>query len=334
MKAVGYRTPLPITAPEALVDLDAPDPGLPLGRDLRVRVRAVSVNPVDAKMRLNVAPPAGEAAILGYDAAGVVEAAGPDATLFRPGDEVFYAGSDVRAGTNAEVHLVDERIVGPKPKSLNWAEAAALPLTFITAWELLFDRMRVGREEEATLLVVGGAGGVGSALIQLAARLTRLKIVATASRPQTEAWVRAFGAAEVIDHSRPMAAQLAAKGLSPRYIASLTHSAEHFPDLAAMVEPQGVIGVIEANHEFDARLLKNKAATLAWEMMFARSDYATADMIEQHLLLSQVARLVDAGELRSTLTATLSPIDARTLTLAHAKVESGRTIGKIAVEGF
>ncbi|MBC6981112.1 zinc-binding alcohol dehydrogenase family protein [Caulobacter sp. 17J80-11] len=335
MKAVGYRKPAPVSEPDALVDFDAPDPGAPAGRDLRVRVKAVSVNPVDTKVRSGRPLESGDIRILGFDAAGVVEAVGPEATLFRPGDEVFYAGAYGRPGSNAEVQLVDERIVGPKPKTLSFAEAAVLPLTFITAWELLFDRLRAGHEETGDLLVVGGAGGVGSALIQLARRLTKLTVIATASRPETRDWVAGLGAHHVIDHTRPLGPQLAELGRPQvRYVASLTHSAEHFPALAEIVAPQGAIGVIEADAPLDVRLLKNKSAALVWEMMFARSDYETPDMIEQHRLLAEVARLVDAGVLRTTWSETVGRIDAATLTAAHARIESGRTVGKLALEGF
>ena len=335
MKAVGFTESLPVDHPGALIDLDLPEPPAPTGHDILVRVKAVSVNPVDTKVRRNALPDGGEARILGYDAAGVIEAVGPDVTLFKVGDEVFYAGDINRPGTNAELHLVDERIVGPKPKSLSFAEAAALPLTTITAWEMLFDRLRIPRDDTRAILVVGGAGGVGSILIQLARKLTGLKVIATASRPETVAWVKNLGAHEVIDHTRPMQPQLAALGhTTVPWIASLTHSAEHFPALAEIVAPGGAIGVIEANHEFDARLLKNKAATLAWEMMFARPDYQTEDMVEQHRLLAEVSRLVDAGEIRTTQTETLAPIAAATLREAHARSESARTIGKLVVEGF
>lgn len=335
MKAVGYRKPAPLSEPDALIDFDAPDPGAPRGRDLRVRVKAVSVNPVDVKIRGGRPNEQGDVRVLGFDAAGVVEAVGPEATLFRPGDEVFYAGAYHRPGSNAEVQLVDERVVGPKPESLSFPEAAVLPLTALTAWELLFERLRVGREEEADLLVVGGAGGVGSVLIQLARKLTKLRVIATASRPETRDWVTALGAHDVIDHGRPLADQLKALGRPHvRYVASLTHSAEHFPALAEIVAPQGAIGVIEAEAPLDVRLLKNKSAALVWEMMFARSDYETPDMIEQHRILAEVARLVDAGVLRTTWTETLGRIDAATLKTAHARIESGRTIGKLALEGF
>jgi zinc-binding alcohol dehydrogenase family protein len=335
MKAIGYTRPAALSEPGALVDFEAPDPGAPTGRDLKVRIKAVSVNPVDVKIRSRVAHEGPAPRILGYDAAGIVEAVGPDAVLFRPGDEVMYAGVTDRPGTNAELHLVDERIVGPKPRSVGWAEAAALPLTFITAWELLFDRLRVDREETADILVVGAAGGVGSALVQLARRLTRLNVIATASRPETRAWVENLGAHQVIDHAMPLAPQLEALGRPhPKYVASLTHSAQHFPALAEIVAAQGSIGVIEAEDVLDVRLLKNKAASLVWEMMFARPEWGTPDMIEQHRLLAEVASLVDAGEIRSPLTETLAPIDAATLLQAHARIESARTIGKIAIEGF
>jgi zinc-binding alcohol dehydrogenase family protein len=225
MKAVGYTKSLPIDAADALVDFEAPKPE-PTGRDIRVSVKAISANPVDFKVRKRAAPPTGETKILGYDAAGVVDAVGPDVTMFKPGDEVFYAGSIQRQGTNAEFHLVDERIVGRKPSSLSFAQSAALPLTAITAWELLFDRLGVapGKSlDPRTLLIMGGAGGVGSILIQLARRLTGLTVVATASRPETIKWCQDLGAHAVIDHSKPLKEQIDALKLPPvSLVASLT----------------------------------------------------------------------------------------------------------------
>jgi zinc-binding alcohol dehydrogenase family protein len=337
MKAIGYHTPGAIERDDALLDLEVPAPE-PGPRDLLVRVRAVSVNPVDVKVRASASPPGGEAKILGWDAAGIVEAVGSEVSLFGVGDGVFYAGDITRPGSNAELHAVDERIVGHKPRSLNWAEAAALPLTAITAWELLFDRLRVPYGQKTgngTLLVINGAGGVGSILIQLARRLTGLTVVATASRPDTIEWVRAMGAHHVIDHHQPLAGELARIALPQvDYVASLTASDRYLPVFPDIVAPQGHIALIDDPASFDIVPLKRKAITVSWELMFTRSMFSTPDMIAQHHLLEEVAHLVDAGVLRTTLTETLTPLTASTLKEAHQRVESGRAIGKTVLEGF
>ncbi len=336
MRAVGYRQPHPIDHPEALLDLELPRPA-PSGRDLLVKVEAVSVNPVDVKVRARVAPEPGVAKILGWDAAGVVAETGPDCTLFQAGDKVWYAGSILRPGTNAEYHLVDERIVGAMP-DLPFAAAAALPLTAITAWELLFDRLAIAMGKPragGALLVIGGAGGVGSILIQLARRLTGLTIVATASRPETQAWCRALGAHHVIDHSRPMHDQLRAVGLPAiEYIAGLTATERHLPAIAEIIAPQGRFGLIDDPRSLDATLFKRKSASVHWEAMFTRPSFATPDMIGQHDLLCEVARLVDDGLVRTTVTEELGPIDAATLRRAHALVETGRMRGKLVGAGW
>ncbi|PWC69600.1 NADPH:quinone reductase [Azospirillum sp. TSH7] len=341
MKAIGYRKSLPITDADALIDVEIDRPAA-AGRDLLVRVEAVSVNPVDTKLRRNASPAEGDLRILGFDAAGIVEAVGPDVTLFRPGDAVFYAGAIDRPGTNSEYHLVDERIVGVRPASLSVAEAAALPLTAITAWEMLFDRLSLPRDaseknngEGKSLLIVGGAGGVGSIAIQLARRLSKVRVLATASRPETADWVRELGAHDVIDHSRPMAEQVKALGLSGvDYVFSTNATDHHFQDLVELVAPQGHIGLIDDPEPIDVRLLKRKSVSLHWELMFTRSLFQTADMIAQHELLTEVSRLVDAGTLRTTLTETLGRIDAATLRKAHALIESGKARGKVVLEGF
>lgn len=336
MKAIGYHKPLPIAESGSLIDavLDTP---APTGHDLLVRVEAVSVNPVDIKLRGGVAPAEGALRVLGFDAAGTVEAVGPDATLFRPGDAVFYAGAIDRPGTNSEFHLVDERIVGPKPRSLSVAEAAALPLTAITAWEMLFDRLQLtrGGEEGRSLLIVGGAGGVGSMAIQLARRLTNVRVLATASRPETAAWVRDLGAHDVIDHSGDIAGQIRALGLNGvEFIFSTNATDRHFPALVDIVAPQGRIGLIDDPAPIDVRLLKRKSVSLHWELMFTRSLFQTADLAQQHALLAEVSRLVDDGTLRTTLTETLGRIDAATLRRAHALIETGNARGKIVLAGF
>ena len=337
MRAIGYREPQDITADTSLIDLDIPEP-VAAGRDLLIEVEAISVNPVDTKVRRNARPPEGEARILGWDAAGIVKAVGPEVTAFRPGDEVFYAGALNRPGANMEFHLVDERIVGPKPKSLSFAEAAALPLTMITAWEMLFDRLKVRDPVPGAapaLLIVGGAGGVGSAAIQLARRLTDLTVIATASRPETRAWASELGAHHVVDHSRPLAEEVAALGLgAPGFVFFTTHTAQHLPEVLKLIAPQGRLGVIDDPATLDVMPLKNKSLSLHWELMFTRSLHQTADMQAQGDLLTEVARLVDAGELRTTLTESFGRIDVANLKRAHALLESGKARGKIVLEGF
>ncbi|WP_293827154.1 zinc-binding alcohol dehydrogenase family protein [uncultured Brevundimonas sp.] len=334
MKAIGTTGPRPATDPAALTAFDAPEPVL-RPRDLLVQVEAVSLNPVDAKVRNSRQPEAGETSILGYDAAGTVIGVGEEVSLFKVGDEVFYAGQIDRPGSNAERQAVDERIVGPKPTSLTFPEAAALPLTVITAWELLFDRMKAGRDEDETLLVLGGAGGVGSALIQIARATTGLRVVATASRPDTRHWCLDLGAHAVIDHSGPIDEALSAAGeRPPRYIAALTHTQSHFEALARAVAAQGVIGAIDDFRGLPIELLKPKAAGFVWEFMFTRPVQQTPDMIKQHELLAEVSRLVDAGAMRSTLTENLGPLSVETLLEGHRRLESGTTIGKIVLDGF
>jgi zinc-binding alcohol dehydrogenase family protein len=337
MKAVGYKKSLPIDAADALIDFETLRPE-PRGRDIRVAVKAISANPVDYKVRKRATPPEGETKILGYDAAGIVDAIGPDTTLFKPGDEVFYAGSILRQGTNSEFHLVDERIVGHKPKTLSFAEAAALPLTSITAWELLFDRLGVAPGKSVdprTLLIVGGAGGVGSILIQLARRLTGLTVVATASRPETSKWCLDLGAHAVIDHTQPMKQEIEKRKLPPvALIASLTGSEQHYPVLAEILAPQGKLGLIDDPATLNISLLKGKAGSLHWESMFTRSSFQTPDMIAQHHLLNDVADLIDKGVLRTTLDQSFGTINAANLKRAHALLESGTSRGKIVLEGW
>lgn len=337
MKAVGYQKSLPITDANSLVDVELPKP-MPGGRDLLVKVQAVSVNPVDAKMRMRAEPPAGEWRVLGWDAAGVVEAAGPDAKLIKAGDSVFYAGTLNRQGTNSEYHLVDERIVGLKPKSLSNAEAAALPLTAITAWETLFDRLDVKKAVSGAanaILIIGGAGGVGSIAIQLARALTELTVIATASRPETAAWVKQLGAHHAVDHAKPLAAEVARLGLgTPAFVFSTTQTDRHFDQIVEVIAPQGRFGLIDDPDLIDMRKLKRKSASLHWEFMFTRSMFDTADVLEQHKLLTEVSRLVDAGKIKTTLGETYGRINAANLRRAHALIESGKAKGKIVLEGF
>lgn len=297
----------------------------------------MSVNPVDTKIRSRMAPEEGQAKVLGWDAAGIVRAVGPDVSLFKPGDRVWYAGSIARSGSNAELQLVDERIVGRMPESLGFAEAAALPLTSLTAWEMLFDRLSIsqGGGEGQTLLVIGAGGGVGSVMVQLARRLTGLTVVGTASRPESAEWVRQLAAHEVIDHSRPLAEELARAGLAhPQYVVSLTHTEQHFGGIAEAIAPQGKFGLIDDPEPIDVRLLKRKSVSLHWELMFTRSLFSTADMQAQHDILNAVAGLVDQGKVRSTVNEHFGTINAANLKRAHALIESGKSRGKIVLEGF
>lgn len=336
MKAVGYAKNGPVSDANSLVDIELDDPTAG-PTDLQVEVKAISVNPVDTKIRNNVAPESGYK-VIGWDVSGIVKKVGSDTTRFKVGDEVFYAGALDRPGANSELHVVDERIVGRKPSSLSHAEAAALPLTSITAWELLFDRLSLpeGGGEGETLLIIGGAGGVGSILIQLAAKYTRLTVVATASRPDTIAWCNKLGAHHVIDHRENMKAELDKLGLTPRYVAGLTATDKHLPAIADLIKPQGKLGLIDDPDaaDIDIRLLKPKSISIHWEFMYTRSMFQTTDMEAQHTLLNRVADGVDAGDLVTTLNRSVGTINAENLKQAHALQESGTAIGKTVLEGF
>jgi zinc-binding alcohol dehydrogenase family protein len=335
MKAVGYtERGLPIADPRALQDLVLPDPPAPQGRDLLVRVHAVSVNPRDAKSRAAFKASPEKPMVLGYDASGVVAAVGPDCTLFRPGDAVFYAGVLDRQGSNAELHLVDERITGRKPASLDHAAAASLPLTALTAYEMLFDRLAVPRGGAGVLLVIGGAGGVPSIAIQLARALTGLTVIATASRPESARWVRDLGAHHVVDHSQPLAAQVAALGIAPEYVFSTHTDTAVWAELAKLIAPQGRIGLIDDPEPLDLRLVKFKSVSIHWEAMFTRPMCNTPDMVRQHEILDDVAALLDAGRIRATAAENYGAINAANLRRAHATIEAGRVVGKIVLAGF
>ena len=336
MKAIGYRDALPIDIPDSLQDVEIPSPEL-RPRDLLVRVKAISVNPVDTKVRRGVSPESGQIKVLGWDAVGIVEAIGADVTSFSVGDRVYYAGAIDRQGANSELHAVDERIAALAPKTLDDAQAAALPLTSITAYELLFDRLRVPKKGGAgqTLLIVGGAGGVGSILIQLARKLTQLRVIATASRPETRQWCLDLGAHAVIDHSRPLAGELDAGGFGQvDMVASLTQTQHHYPQLIESLKPQGSLALIDDMPSLDVVPLKSKSIALHWELMFTRSLFQTPDMDEQGKLLSEISELVDAGMLRTTVGRHGGRIDAANLREAHAWLESGSARGKIVLEGF
>lgn len=333
MKAIGYKESLPVDAPLALFDFELPSP-VASGRDLLVRVEAISVNPVDTKVRKRAQPEGDEPKILGWDAAGVVEAVGEGVTLFKVGDEVWYAGELMRQGCNSEFHLVDERLVGRKPKSLSFVEAAALPLTTVTAWEMLFDRLEISEGDLGAILVVGAGGGVGSILIQLAKRLTALRVVATASREETVDWVKSLGADHVIDHSKPMVEQLERIGVPINYIASLTNTGDYLDQYAALIAPQGKIVVIDDPVAIDIMPFKRKSISWHWELMFTRSLFRTEDMIKQHEMLERVADMVDRGAVKTTVGENFGSINAANLLRAHTLLESGKSRGKIVLSGF
>lgn len=335
MKAIVYSQNLPATDPQSLYDAELPTP-TPGDKDLLVAVKAVSVNPVDTKIRRN-ADTQGQQRVLGWDAAGVVVAVGSAVTAFKAGDEVWYAGAIDKPGSNSEFQLVDQRIVSHKPKSLSFTEAAALPLTAITAWELLFDRFELNEQNTKgkSLLVIGAAGGVGSVLLQLAKQKTQLKLIATASRPETTEWVKSLGADLVLDHKKPMAAQLKALALPEvDYVISLTHTDQHFNDILELIKPQGKLALIDDPELIDIRPMKRKSLSLHWELMFTRSLYQTDDMIVQQQLLQQVADMVDAGLLKTTLNSDFGLINAENLRKAHQLLESQQAIGKLVLTGF
>jgi NADPH2:quinone reductase len=339
MKAVAITRYLPVEDPQSLLDVTLDKP-VPKGHDLLVSVKAIAVNPVDTKVRSPKDKVEDKPRVLGWDAAGIVEAVGPDVHLFKPGDKVFYAGDITRPGTNSELHLIDERIVGSMPASLSFEQAAALPLTAITAWEALFDRLHVPTPPHAvprkSILIIGGAGGVGSIAVQLAAKVAGLTVIATASRPESEQWVRNLGAHFVINHFGDMPAQIRQIGIAHTdYVLILNDTDRNFPVAAQIVGPQGKIAtIVENKYALDVSLLKEKSAGFVWEFMFTRSMFQTADMIEQHYLLNEIARLVDSGVIKTTVNEVLSPINAVNVRKAHALLEAGRTIGKIVIKDF
>jgi zinc-binding alcohol dehydrogenase family protein len=330
MRAVGLYRYLPIDHPESLLDLEVETPGAS-GRDLLVEVKAVSVNPVDTKRRAPKDAVETTPKILGFDAAGVVQAAGSAATLFKPGDAVYYAGSVIRQGSNSEFHLVDERIVGRKPASLSFAEAAAMPLTTLTAWELMFERMgisRMGANAGAKLLILAGAGGVGSIAIQLAKKLARLHVTASASRRESIEWVKELGADEVVDHSRPIENEY-------DFVLCFTATDPYWPSFPKITKPQGRIGlIVRTVKPIDLQILHDKSITVCLEGMFTRSTFKTPDIEAQHRLLDEAAGLVEAGVLRHTMKENLGRICAENLKRAHQKLEAGHVVGKLVLEGF
>ncbi|EJR46077.1 zinc-binding alcohol dehydrogenase [Bacillus cereus VD107] len=338
MRAIGYYKYLPIEQPESLLDVMVPKSS-PKGRDILVKVKSISVNPADPIVRAYDNKSGEPPYILGWDVAGIVEQVGAQCTLFKPGDEVFYAGSLVRPGGNSEFHVVDERIVGSKPTSIDFADAASLPLTSITAWEGLFDRLAISQDPESnknkSILIIGAAGGVGSIAVQLA-NLAGLTVIGTASRTESIQWVKNLGANFVINHYEDFLPQLQKIGLDHvDYIFCLNNTDQHWNNMVQAIAPQGKICLIVENEAPIALgLLKSKSVTVAWETMFTRSTFNTEDIEKQHSLLNRIAELVDRGKIRTTVTERISPINAANLKLAHAKIESGKTIGKIVLEHF
>ncbi|MDN4618120.1 zinc-binding alcohol dehydrogenase family protein [Paenibacillus sp. PsM32] len=338
MKAIGLLEYLPIDRPESLLDvvIDIPEP---TGKDLLIRVKAISVNPVDVKVRAPKNKTEDTPKILGWDVSGIVEKAGPEASLFKSGDEVYYAGSIARPGGNSEFHLVDERIVGFKPATLDFANAAALPLTAITAWEGLFDRLGVSTNTEHNegkhILIIGAAGGVGSIATQLA-KHAGLTVIGTASRPESAKWATNMGADHIINHYEAFLPQLKALGLANvDYIFCLNSTDTHWVNMAEAIAPQGKIcSIVETDKPLDLTLLKNKSVTFVWELMFTRPLFQTSDLIEQHKLLNEVSRMIDKGILRTTVAQILSPINATNLRKAHELLEEGRMTGKIVIDNF
>ncbi len=349
MKAIGYLLPQSIDNEDALIDIELPTP-IAKGHDLLVKVQAISVNPVDIKVRTSASPESGQHKILGWDAVGEVVATGDQVEFFKVGDPVWYAGDITRDGSNAEFQLVDERIVGTRPKSLSNAEAAALPLTTITAWELLFDRLGFtpllpSKEKQNSteltspkpiILIMGAAGGVGSILIQLAAKLTNATVIGTASREQSQNWVRTLGASHVINHHQPLMPQLNDLDINNiTHVISLTHTDQHYDQLVEVLAPQGKLALIDDPKEnIDIMKLKKKAISLHWEFMFTRSMFNTWDMQKQHELLNSVAELIDNGTIKTTLGENFGTINATNLKRAHAHIESNQAVGKVVLEGF
>ncbi|MGR6873128.1 zinc-binding alcohol dehydrogenase family protein [Pseudomonas sp. HK3] len=345
MKAIGYLQAQAIENDDSLMDIELPTP-VALGRDLLIKVNAVSVNPVDTKVRANASPEAGEYKVLGWDAAGEVVAVGDEVSLFNVGDQVWYAGDITRPGSNAQFQLVDERIVGTKPALLSNAEAAAMPLTAITAWELLFDRLgftpaaitgsQHSADNQPRILIMGAAGGVGSILTQLAAKLTNATVIGTASRPESQAWVKELGADHVINHYEPLQQQLSDLGIdSVTHAISLNQTDKHYSQLVDVLVPQGKLALIDdPEGVIDIKQLKMKSLSLHWEFMYTRSMFNTSDMQKQHDLLTQVAKLIDEGVIKTTLGEHYGTINADNLKRAHRHIETNQAVGKVVLEGF
>ena len=335
MKAIAYQENLPIEDLKSLQDIELNTPKA-CARDILVEVKAISVNPVDIKVRKRAKPSEGEWKILGFDASGIVKEVGSDVTLFKVGDKVFYAGDLTRTGTNAQLHLVDERIVGRMPKSLSFAQSAALPLTSITAWEMLFDRLLVDKKTKGkSILVIGAAGGVGSIMVQLIKQLTNLDLIATASREETKQWLKDLGVDHVINHKNKLSDEFKKYNLPEvDYVVCLNNTDEHLFEIVKVIKAQGRFGLTDDPSEFSIMPFKMKAVSIHWEFMFTRSMFKTEDMQAQHDLLNEVSNLVDKGILKSTVAKNFGAINAKNLRKAHAYLESGKSKGKIVLEGF
>jgi NADPH:quinone reductase len=336
MKAVGLYEYLPVDNPKSLQDVEVEKPSA-AGRDLLVEIKAVSVNPVDTKVRAPKEGQEDEPKILGWDASGIVRETGSEVTMFQPGDEVYYAGAVNRPGSNSEYHLVDERIVGRKPNALSFSEAAAVPLTTITAWEALFERMNIPRDKEEnkdrSILMIGAAGGVGSIAVQLAAE-AGLTVIGTASRKETEEWTRSHGADYVINHYENFREQLEKHGFQEvDYIFCMNATETHWESMSDVIKPQGKIcTIVEAKENLNMNLIKNKSVSFLWEFMFTRPVYETEDMIRQHELLQEASQMFDDGTLKTTVTKKLSGLHGENMRKAHQILEEGRMIGKLVVE--
>jgi len=335
MKAIGYQQSLPIENELSLQDIELETPTAH-GHDILVEVKAVSVNPVDFKIRQAMPAADGEYKVIGWDATGVVKSVGENVSLFKPGDKVWYAGDITRSGSNAQFQLVDERIVGHMPSSLSYGEAAALPLTSITAWELLFDRLNVAKNDDSkSILVIGAAGGVGSIMVQLLKQRTKLNIIASASRPETISWLEDLGADTIVNHRNPLSEEFAAKNLSEvDYVVSLNNTEQHLPEIEKVVKPQGQFALIDDPETLNIMPFKNKSVSVHWELMFTRSLFKTDDMQEQHIILNNVATMIDQGQIKTTVGEHLGKINAANLRKAHQHLETQTAKGKVVLEGF
>ncbi|MCW1718225.1 zinc-binding alcohol dehydrogenase family protein [Pseudoalteromonas sp. A3] len=335
MKAIGYQKSLPIENEPSLQDIELETPTAH-GHDILVEVKAVSVNPVDFKIRQAMPAAEGEYKVIGWDATGVVKSVGENVSLFKPGDKVWYAGDITRSGSNAQFQLVDERIVGHMPSSLSYGEAAALPLTSITAWELLFDRLNVAKNDDSkSILVIGAAGGVGSIMVQLLKQRTKLNIIASASRAETISWLEDLGADTIVNHRNPLSEEFAAKNLSEvDYVVSLNNTEQHLPEIEKVVKPQGQFALIDDPETLNIVPFKNKSVSVHWELMFTRSLFKTDDMQEQHVILNNVATMIDQGLIKTTVGEHLGKINAANLRKAHQHLESQTAKGKVVLEGF
>ncbi|MCI2228516.1 zinc-binding alcohol dehydrogenase family protein [Polaribacter sp. MSW13] len=335
MKAIGYKENLPIEDVKSLQDIQLSTPKA-TGRDLLVEIKAISVNPADYKVRAGIPVEGDNWKVIGWDATGIVKEVGNDVSLFKVGDEVWYAGDFTRQGSYAQFQVVDERIVGKKPSSLSYPEAAALPLTSLTAYEMLFDRLQVAKNNASkSILVIGAAGGVGSILVQLAKKLTKLNIIATASRNETTDWLKKLGADAVINHRNKLSEEFLKHNLpAPEYVVSLNATEQHVDEIVKLIKPQGKFGFIDDPKSLNVMPFKAKAVSTHIEFMFTRSMFQTDDMIEQHNILNKVATLIDNGTIKTTLGENFGIINAENLRKAHAFLETGKAKGKIVLEGF